>query len=98
MRSAEAGIPRLRPRDRAGVPEDAGRLARGNMSSILLGRDAANRPVHLTDAQRRSTHMHVIGGSGTGKSKFLEWMIRRDIREGRGLCLIDWHGTLYNDL
>jgi len=42
--------------------------------------------------------MHVIGGSGTGKSKFLEWMIRRDLREGNGLCLIDWHGTLYNDV
>ena len=42
--------------------------------------------------------MHVIGGSGTGKSKFLEWMIRQDLRDGRGLCLIDWHGTLYNDV
>src|SRR5258708_17351213 len=47
---------------------------------------------------RQSTHTHVIGGSGKGKSKFLEWMIRRDIREGHGLCLIDWHGTLYNDV
>jgi hypothetical protein len=42
--------------------------------------------------------MHVIGGSGTGKSKFLEWMIRRDIREGNGVCVVDWHGTLYNDV
>jgi len=68
------------------------------MSSILLGHDAASRPVYLTAEQRQSTHMHVIGGSGTGKSKFLEWMIRRDIRAGRGLCLIDWHGTLHNDI
>lgn len=68
------------------------------MSPLLLGYDAANRPVHLTPEQRRSTHMHVIGGSGTGKSKFLEWMISRDIREGNGLCVIDWHGTLYNDV
>lgn len=42
--------------------------------------------------------MHVIGGSGKGKSKFLEWLVRRDIREGHGLCVIDWHGTLFKDL
>jgi hypothetical protein len=42
--------------------------------------------------------MHVIGGSGTGKSKFLEWMIRKDIRAGHGFCLVDWHGTLYADV
>jgi hypothetical protein len=68
------------------------------MKSMLLGHDAAGRPMRLTAKQRASTHMHVIGGSGTGKSKFLEWMIGRDIREGNGLCLIDWHGTLYNDV
>lgn len=68
------------------------------MRPILLGHDAAGRAVKLTPQMRRSTHMHVIGGSGTGKSKFLEWIIRRDIREGNGLCLIDWHGTLYNDV
>jgi hypothetical protein len=47
---------------------------------------------------RQSTHMHVIGGSGTGKSKFLEHLIRKDMREGQGLCVIDWHGTLYQDI
>src|SRR5258706_901362 len=68
------------------------------MSSICLGHDANGRPVTLKPEHRRTTHMHVIGGSGTGKSKFLEWMIRRDLRQGNGLCLIDWHGTLYNDV
>ncbi len=42
--------------------------------------------------------MHVIGGTRTGKSKFLEWMIRQDLMNGQGLCLIDWHGTLYHDV
>jgi hypothetical protein len=68
------------------------------VNPMMLGLDAAGRPVKLAGAQRAGTHMHVIGGSGTGKSKFLEWMIRRDVREGNGLCLIDWHGTLYNDV
>jgi hypothetical protein len=65
---------------------------------MVLGLNAAGKPVELSAEMRRSTHMHVIGGSGTGKSKFLEWMIRRDLRDGQGLCLIDWHGTLYNDV
>lgn len=47
---------------------------------------------------RSQTHMHVIGASGTGKSKALEYLIRNDIKSGKGLCLIDWHGTLYNDV
>jgi hypothetical protein len=68
------------------------------MKAITLGADANGEPLLLSPEMRQSTHMHVIGGSGTGKSKFLEWMIRRDVREGNGLCLIDWHGTLYRDV
>lgn len=68
------------------------------MKAIPIGQNANKKPLFLSPELRQSTHMHVIGGSGKGKSKFLEWMIRRDIREGNGLCLIDWHGTLYKDL
>ncbi|MGO8754653.1 MAG: type IV secretory system conjugative DNA transfer family protein [Gallionellaceae bacterium] len=45
-------------------------------------------------AEERSRHVHIVGASGTGKSKFMESMIRQDILAGRGLCLIDPHGTL----
>lgn len=68
------------------------------MKPIYIGQNADNIPIHITPEMRRTTHMHVIGGSGTGKSKFLEWVIREDIREGRGFCLVDWHGTLYKDV
>lgn len=68
------------------------------MKEIIVGQDAEGRPLALKPEIRRSTHMHVIGGSGKGKSKFLQWLIERDIREGHGLCLIDWHGTLYKDI
>ena len=68
------------------------------MRKIKLGDNADNRPMFLTPEMRQTTHMHVIGGSGTGKSKFLESLIRNDIREGHGLCLVDWHGTLYEDV
>lgn len=68
------------------------------MKAIEIGKNANGQPIHLTPEMRQNTHMHVIGGSGKGKSKFLDWLVRRDIREGHGLCLIDWHGTLYQDV
>jgi len=67
------------------------------MKPLLLGHDAAGRTVQLTPDDRR-IHMHVIGSSGSGKSKFLEWMIRGDLHNRQGFCLIDPHGTLYNDV
>lgn len=39
-------------------------------------------------------HLHVIGATGRGKSRFLEQLIRQDIRQRHGLCLIDPHGEL----
>lgn len=50
------------------------------------------------DPKTRSTHVHIIGSTGEGKSKFMEHMIRKDILEGNGLCLLDPHGSLYDDL
>ena len=68
------------------------------MSELFIGWNAAGQPVVIPQAARRTTHMHVIGGSGTGKSKFFEWMIRRDIDAAQGLCVLDWHGTLYQNI
>jgi type IV secretion system coupling TraD/TrwB family protein len=68
------------------------------MRPTPIGQDANGRPIYITPEMRKNTHLHVIGGSGTGKSKFLEWVIRKDIRAGQGFCLIDWHGTLYQDV
>jgi uncharacterized protein DUF87/type IV secretory system conjugative DNA transfer VirD4/TraG family protein len=64
---------------------------------ILLGETRKGNPVYLPQ-KVRATHMHVLGASGRGKSKFLEHLIREDIRQGNGLCLIDPHGELYSDL
>jgi hypothetical protein len=68
------------------------------MTRTLLGYDAAGQPVFLTPEQCSGTHLHVLGGSGTGKSKFLEHFVRQSIRAGHGVCVLDWHGTLYADL
>lgn len=67
------------------------------MKDILLGDGADGRKVLLT-SEDRLAHMHVIGSSGSGKSKFLEWIIRQDLENRQGFCLIDPHGTLYQDV
>jgi len=42
----------------------------------------------------RSNHFYVIGGTGTGKTKFLESLILQDIKNGVGFGVIDPHGDL----
>lgn len=64
----------------------------------LLGHDANNEHYGFTKKQREN-HTHVIGSTGTGKSKFLELMIRQDIENRNcGMCLLDPHGKLYEDI
>jgi hypothetical protein len=50
----------------------------------------------------RDKHLYVCGVTGTGKSKFLENLIRQDIRNWSkskcGLLVIDPHGNLYDNL
>jgi len=46
----------------------------------------------------RRRHMYIIGKSGVGKSKLQELMIRQDIAYGQGLCIIDPHGELVDDI
>lgn len=67
------------------------------MKPLVLGTDATGKRLALPPDERR-THMHVIGSSGSGKSKFLEHLIRQDLKNGQGFCLIDPHGTLYDEV
>lgn len=39
--------------------------------------------------EERSANFHILGAPGEGKSKFLEYNIRKDIDAGLGLCLLD---------
>ncbi|RUM41914.1 MAG: hypothetical protein DSY80_08150, partial [Desulfocapsa sp.] len=42
----------------------------------------------------RRRHFYAIGKSGTGKSTLLEQMIRQDLQNGEGVCVVDPHGDL----
>jgi len=46
----------------------------------------------------RFRHFYVIGQTGTGKSSIFQTMIRQDLENGDGLCVVDPHGSLVEDL
>lgn len=64
---------------------------------FTLGKRKRGGDLSLKDDQR-AIHLHVVGGSGRGKSTLLEHMLRQDISVGRGVCLLDPHGSLYEAL
>src|SRR3989338_3891747 len=49
--------------------------------------------VFMKEEDRRR-HLYIIGKSGGGKSVFLSAMAIQDIREGKGVCVVDPHGDL----
>ncbi len=46
----------------------------------------------------RRRHLYIIGKSGVGKSKLLELLVRQDIAYGKGLCFIDPHGDVIEEI
>jgi len=48
--------------------------------------------------QERLQHLYILGATGSGKTKLIEFLIRQDILSGRGFCLIDLHGDLYQNI
>jgi len=48
--------------------------------------------------QDRRRHSYIIGKSGTGKSVLLANMAIQDIQNGEGVCVLDPHGDLVQDI
>ena len=53
--------------------------------------------VRLKDGDRRR-HMYIIGMTGTGKSWLQANLAIQDIQNGHGVCVIDPHGSLIEDI
>ncbi|MDI6733909.1 MAG: type IV secretion system DNA-binding domain-containing protein [Patescibacteria group bacterium] len=57
----------------------------------------SNRLFGIKRKDRRQ-HMYVIGKSGTGKTALLHNMIVQDIANGEGVCVVDPHGELIDNI
>jgi hypothetical protein len=73
-----------------------------NGNTLRLGRIRGTNRVLALPASGRSTHLYVVGGSGAGKSKLLEHLIRQDVKawpdQHCGLLLLDPHGSVYQNV
>ena len=64
---------------------------------LKIGTVKRDVDVEFSD-EELSTHMAIYGGTGKGKSKLLELMLRQIIEQKAGACIIDPHGDLVEDL
>lgn len=73
-------------------------------NDLKLGTIRGTSRTLVLPAKSRQTHLYVVGGSGVGKSKLLEHLIRQDVfhwqrRPGEyGLMLLDPHGSVYRSV
>jgi hypothetical protein len=71
-------------------------------NDLNLGQLPGRKATLTFPRTERDKHLYVCGGTGTGKSKFLENLIRQDIKNWHkskcGLMVLDPHGNLYDSL
>jgi Type IV secretion-system coupling protein DNA-binding domain len=60
-------------------------------TAIVVGKDPKGALVRLPERPRRE-HMHCLGTTGGGKSKFLMHTLLQDTALGYGVCVLDPHG------
>ena len=78
------------------------KLPQGEMSieGVSLGvfeHDTVKQVIRVSRDDRRR-HMYAVGQTGTGKTTMLKSMILSDINDGEGVCVIDPHGDLYQEI
>jgi len=67
---------------------------------IVLGKNVyrgVEKEIRIKRPDRRR-HMYIIGKSGTGKSQFIASLAIQDILNGEGVCIMDPHGDLIEDI
>ncbi|MBI2355659.1 MAG: type IV secretion system DNA-binding domain-containing protein [Candidatus Doudnabacteria bacterium] len=67
---------------------------------LLLGRNkyrSVETKIYIERDDRRR-HMYIIGRTGTGKTELMKNMAIQDIKNGEGLCVVDPHGDLVEDV
>lgn len=75
------------------------RAAKQPSDGITIGENlTTGLDVQISPKEHLSTHMHIVGSTGVGKSFFLENIIKSLINAKQGVCLITPHDELYRRL
>ncbi|PJE64893.1 MAG: hypothetical protein COU90_00025 [Candidatus Ryanbacteria bacterium CG10_big_fil_rev_8_21_14_0_10_43_42] len=76
--------------------------APANLSTegVLLGENVFRGEQSLIrmQADDRRRHFYIIGQTGTGKTNFMKSLVHQDIMAGKGVCFIDPHGEVTEEL
>src|SRR5690606_28049832 len=56
-----------------------------------------NTIIGLTEAERER-HVYLIGGTGNGKTTMLQYQIVQDMKNGKGIAIVDPHGDMAETL
>lgn len=83
LKSREAAPPASMPAEGTAIGES---VFRGDVREVNIGDDDRRR------------HMYIIGQTGTGKSTLLAQMAINDIKRGKGVGIIDPHGSTIDDI
>ncbi|MEK9130395.1 MAG: type IV secretion system DNA-binding domain-containing protein [Patescibacteria group bacterium] len=67
---------------------------------IILGKNIYRNQETLIRIKKgdRRRHVYIIGKSGVGKSVLISNMAKQDIQNGEGVCVVDPHGDLVEDI
>jgi hypothetical protein len=71
-------------------------LKSGRDLAVVIGENhhhGTNTLIGLSDAERER-HVYIIGGTGNGKTTMLLYSIVQDIKNGKGVAVLDPHGDL----
>ncbi len=75
-------------------------LKQNNVSDVILGENIhheVNTPIGLTEAERER-HVYILGGTGNGKTTMMQYATVQDMKQGKGIAVIDPHGDMAETL
>lgn len=71
-------------------------LKQNKQLDVIIGQNEHHgdlTPIGLTQPERER-HMYIIGGTGSGKTTKLQYEIVQDMKNGKGIAVIDPHGDM----
>jgi len=80
------------------APQDLPKIGESDVSLFGITNYHNNFDKFGIKRDDRRRHLYTVGKSGSGKSKFLELLIKEDLEAGKGVGVLDPHGDLVDNV